>query len=144
MIEVPSAAITADILASRVDFFSIGSNDLTQYTLAADRDNQRLVGLFNSLHPSVLTLIKNSITAAHKNNIPVTVCGEMSGNPLAVPLLIGLGVDELSMNPSQLNGVSKVISKIETEKSQLLARDILKLVSVRDIEKKLMEFNLSL
>ena len=144
MIEVPSAAIMADMLASKVDFFSIGSNDLTQYTLAADRDNQKLVGLFNSFHPSVLSLIKNTITAAQKHNIPVTVCGEMSGNPLAIPLLIGLGVDELSMNPSQLNEASKVISKMETEKAKLLADDILKLAGVKDIEKKLMEFNLSL
>ena len=144
MIEVPSAAIMADTLASKVDFFSIGSNDLTQYTLAVDRDNQKLINLFNSFHPSVLSLIKNTIKAAHKHNIPVTVCGEMSGNPLVVPLLIGLGVDQLSMNPSQLNKTSIIISKIEIENAKLLADDIMKLSSVKEIEKKLTEFNMHL
>jgi len=144
MIEVPSAAITADKLASKVNFFSIGSNDLTQYTLATDRDNQKLIGLFNSFHPSVLCLIKNTIKAAHKNNIPVSVCGEMAGNALTIPLLIGLGVDQLSMNPSQLNQTSEIISKLEIETTKLLADDILELSNVKDVEKKLTEFNLSL
>ncbi len=144
MIEVPSAAIMADMLASKVNFFSIGSNDLTQYTLATDRDNQKLIGLFNSFHPSVLSLIKNTITAAHKHNIPVTVCGEMAGNPLTIPLLIGLGIDQLSMNPSQLNRTSEIIAKIEIETARLLADDIMKLSNVKDVEKMLTEFNLSL
>ena len=82
--------------------------------------------------------------AAHKHNIPVTVCGEMSGNPIAIPLLIGLGVDQLSMNPSQLNKTSKIISKIEIERTRLLADDIMKLSNVKEIEKKLTEFNLLL
>jgi len=144
MIEVPSAAITAEMLAPRVDFFSIGSNDLTQYTLAMDRDNQKLIGLFNSLHPSVLSLIQKTITAAHAHNIPVTLCGEMSGNPLAIPLLIGLGIDQLSMNPSQLKETSTIISKIDTNKTKILANDILKLSNVKEIEKKLSEFIQSL
>lgn len=144
MIEIPSAALMADTLAPIVNFFSIGTNDLTQYTLAADRENQKLIGLFNSLHPAVLSLIINSITAAHKHNIPVTVCGEISGNPLAIPLLIGLGVDQLSMNPAQLDETAKIISKIEIPSARLLADEILELSNVKEIEKKLIEFNRSL
>ncbi|MCP4705608.1 MAG: phosphoenolpyruvate--protein phosphotransferase [candidate division Zixibacteria bacterium] len=144
MIEVPSAAITADVLASKVDFFSIGTNDLTQYTLATDRDNQKLIGLFNSFHPSVLSLIKHTISAAHNHNIPVTVCGEMAGNPIAIPLLIGMGVDQLSMNPSQLNKASEIISLIDIDKTKIIADNIMKLSNVKEIEKKLTEFIFSL
>ncbi len=144
MIEVPAAAIAADILAPKVAFFSIGSNDLTQYTLAADRDNKRLVRVFNPLHPAVLRLIRMTLDAANNHNIPVTVCGELSGDPLAIPLLIGMGVNELSMNPSKLNNAANIISKIRYQEAVQLADNINKLTGLREIEKMLLEFNLSL
>ena len=144
MIEVPSAAVSADLFAEKVDFFSIGSNDLTQYTLAADRDNRKLVKLFNQLHPAVIKLIRMTIDAANRNNIPVTVCGEVSGDALAIPLLIGLGVTELSMNPSKLHNAAGVIPKISMNDARKLADRILRLKSPKEIEGKLLEFNMAL
>jgi len=144
MIEVPSAAISADTLAGKVSFLSIGSNDLTQYTLAADRDNKKLVRIFNPLHPAVLRLIKMTVDAGKKHNIPITVCGEMSGDALAIPLLIGLGIDELSMNPSRLHNAYNVIPRLTVASAKKLANEIMKLNNLKDIEGRLLEFNLAL
>ncbi len=144
MIEVPSAAVNAEFLADKVDFFSIGSNDLTQYTLAADRDNRKLVKVFNQLHPSVIKLIRMTIDAANMANIPVTVCGEVSGDALAIPLLIGMGVSELSMNPSKLHNAAGVIPKISMSDARKLADRIMRMKSPREIEGKLLEFNMAL
>ncbi|RKX29605.1 MAG: phosphoenolpyruvate--protein phosphotransferase [Candidatus Zixiibacteriota bacterium] len=113
MIEVPSAALTADNLAKSVDFISIGTNDLTQYVLAADRTNRRVVSLYNPLHPAVLNMIKMVVDASHRNRIPVSVCGELAGDTVAVPLLIGMGVDTLSMSPNRIVDVCRVIKKID-------------------------------
>jgi phosphotransferase system enzyme I (PtsI) len=99
MFEVPSAALIADSLARECDFFSVGTNDLTQYTLAVDRGNEAIAHLFRPLHPAVLALIDMSVRAAARAGIPITVCGEMASNPLAVPLLVGLGIGELSGTP---------------------------------------------
>lgn len=113
MVEVPSIALQAKDVAEEVDFFSIGSNDLTQYTLASDRGNERVSGLFNSNHPSVWKLIKMAYDAAEKASIPISVCGEMAGKPVMAAALLGLGINELSMNPSSIPEVKKVLCNSE-------------------------------
>jgi phosphotransferase system enzyme I (PtsI) len=144
MIEVPSAAVSADILGERVDFFSIGSNDLTQYTLAADRTNQKLVKIFNPLHPAVLRMIQLAVEAGRKHNIPVTVCGEMAGDIIAVPLLLGMGVNQLSMNPSKLYNVCRLIPRIKMSRTVDIARKTLRLKTLKEVETALFDYNIKL
>ncbi len=114
MIEVPSAAILSDALARECDFFSIGTNDLTQYTLAVDRGNERVAHLYNSLHPAVLSLIDMSVRAASRAGIPISVCGEVATSPLAVPILIGLGIDELSGAPGAAPVVKEIVRALDS------------------------------
>ncbi len=114
MIEVPSAALTANMLAEQCDFFSIGTNDLTQYTLAVDRGNERVAHLYDSMHPAVLQLIQLTVQAAEGARIPVSICGEMATNPLAVPILVGLGIGELSGTPAAIPVVKEIIRALET------------------------------
>ncbi|HVY11991.1 MAG TPA: putative PEP-binding protein, partial [Alphaproteobacteria bacterium] len=109
MIEIPGAALSADALALASDFFSIGSNDLTQYTLAIDRADEQVADLYNPLHPAVLRLIQFTTEAALRARIPVSLCGEMASNPKLSPLLVGLGIRELSMTPARLPEVKRVI-----------------------------------
>ena len=109
MIETPSAAILADKLAAKVDFFSIGTNDLIQYTLAVDRTSEKVAYLYQPTNPSILTLIKYVVDAARKHGIWVSVCGEMAGDPQYIPLLMGLGISELSMSPVSINLIRKII-----------------------------------
>lgn len=109
MIEVPSAAMTADILAKECQFFSVGTNDLIQYSLAVDRVNERIAHLYQPTHPAILRLLKQVVEAAHARGIPVAVCGEMAGDVALVPLLVGLGVDELSANPPVLPSTKRLI-----------------------------------
>lgn len=109
MIEVPSAVMMADTIARHVDFFSIGTNDLTQYTLAVDRGNDKISDLFDSYHPSIWKLIKITADAAHKEGIDVSVCGEMASNPEAAGCLLGMGINELSMNPGAIPRTKSVI-----------------------------------
>jgi len=125
MIETPSAAVISDILAKEVDFFSIGTNDLIQYTLAIDRTNDKVSYLYNPLHPAVLRLIKMTVENAHKNGIEVGVCGEIASNQEFVPILIGLGVDELSVNPSKILNVKKKILQTRYEEENLRVRELL-------------------
>lgn len=122
MVETPSAAIIAESLARECNFFSIGSNDLTQYTLAVDRGNEKVAKLYDNFHPSVLRLIDMVIKAGHKHGIWVGLCGEFAALPLAIPLLIGLGIDELSMAPSALPQAKKIIRFLDTQKAAELAR----------------------
>jgi phosphotransferase system enzyme I (PtsI) len=129
MIEVPSAALIADQLASVVDFFSIGTNDLIQYTLAADRLNSKLEYLNQPYHLSILRLIHMVTTAAKKAKIKTAVCGEMASDPIAACLLIGLGVDELSMTSSSIVKVKDKILKNSYEDLVKLSHKILSLTS---------------
>ena len=140
MIEVPSAALAADQFAKEASFLSIGSNDLVQYTLAVDRDNMNVANLYRKFHPTVLKLIKMTIESAKRYNTSVSVCGEMAGDPLAVPLLIGMGIESLSMSPSKLFENSNMVSVMSLAETQKLADEALGLERCRDIEKLLAEF----
>jgi phosphotransferase system enzyme I (PtsP) len=115
MIEVPSAALTAEVLARECDFFSIGTNDLTQYTLAVDRGNERVTHLYDACHPAVLALIDHSVRAAARAGISVSLCGEMASNPLSVPLLVGLGIEELSGTPSAVPVVKEIVHALDSD-----------------------------
>jgi len=118
MIEVPSAVYLAKRLASRADFLSIGTNDLTQYLLAVDRNNSRVAALYDALHPAVIDAVRKTITDAHSIGKPVSVCGEMAGDPAAALLLVGMGIDSLSMSASSLNRIKWVIRSFNAEKAR--------------------------
>jgi phosphotransferase system enzyme I (PtsI) len=124
MIETPSAAIISDILAREVDFFSIGTNDLIQYTLAIDRVNEHVAYLYRPLHPAVLRIIRETVRAAHTAGIPVAMCGEMAGEPIHTQLLIGMGIDSLSMNAVSLPRVKKIVRATRLADAQRLAAGI--------------------
>lgn len=125
MIEIPSAALTADVLAEHVNFFCIGTNDLTQYTLAVDRVNDSVIHLYQPMHPAVLKLIQNTIDAGHRHDIWVGVCGEVAADPLMAVLLLGMGIDELSMAPVALPAVKDVIRKTPLSEAKKLAQSVL-------------------
>ncbi len=133
MIEVPSAALISDELAKHVDFFSIGTNDLIQYTIAVDRGNEKIAHLYQPFHPGVLRIIKFIIDSAHNANIPVGMCGEMASNPYATILLAGLGLDEFSMSPSSLLEVRKILRTVKYTEAKKMANEILKLNSSTQI-----------
>jgi phosphotransferase system enzyme I (PtsI) len=126
MIEVPSAAICADLIAPEVDFFSIGTNDLIQYTVAADRVNPHVADLYRPTHPAVVRLIRRTIEAANDHGIPTAVCGEMAGDITLTPLLIGLGVEELSVGPQQVPRVGQAIRSLSHAECAAMADDALK------------------
>ncbi len=133
MIEIPSAALIADALAQRVKFFSIGSNDLIQYTLAADRTNEKVSHLYEPTHPAILRLIKMTVDAAHKHGIWAGVCGEIAGDPFLTPLLLGLGVDELSCAPPVVAQVKYIIRRLKLTEAQALAEFALQCESPSEI-----------
>ena len=126
MIEVPSAALTADILAQRSDFFSIGTNDLVQYSLAVDRGNEKVSYLAQTLHPAILRLLKNTIDAAHAKGIKAAMCGEMAGDPGLAALLLGLNLDEFSMAASSIPLVKQAVRELSFGACQKLAAELLK------------------
>jgi phosphotransferase system enzyme I (PtsI) len=140
MIEVPAAALNASLLAAQVDFLSIGSNDLIQYLLAVDRGNSLVSTLYDEFDPAVLTTIKYVINAGHKQKVWVGICGEMGGNPLAAPLLVGMGIDELSVVPAVLPEIKKIIRSISFESMQELSRRALMMSSGEEVEHHLREF----
>ena len=133
MIEIPSAALTCDILAPEVDFFSIGTNDLIQYALAVDRINEKIAYLYEPAHPAVLRLIKTIIETGHAKNIWVGMCGEMAGDPILTPVLLGLGLDELSTSPLMLPEIKKIIRSMNYEEAKEIARHALSLSTGADV-----------
>lgn len=140
MIEIPSAAATTDLLARSCDFFSIGTNDLIQYLLAIDRGNDRIAHLYEPTHPAVLRTLKHIVDEAHRAKVPVSVCGEMAGDPVLVPLLLGLGVDALSMTPPLLPAVKYLIRAMTMTDARELAAAALTLSSGAEIHAKCAAF----
>jgi phosphotransferase system enzyme I (PtsI) len=134
MVEVPSAALIADKFAKEVDFFSIGTNDLIQYTFAADRMNERVSYLYQPYHPSLLRLIKMVIDASHKEGKWTGMCGELAGNEKALPLMLGLGLDEFSMNSSNILKIRKLICSFDYSKAKKVADKALKMTSSKEVE----------
>jgi phosphotransferase system enzyme I (PtsI) len=134
MIEVPSAAMTADILAKEADFFSIGTNDLIQYSLAVDRTNEKVAYLYEPSHPAVLRLIKNIIDAAHAAHIDVGMCGEMAGEPYLALILLGLGLDEFSMPPQMIPEIKYIIRSISLSESHEIAHNAMQLLTSKEVE----------
>lgn len=139
MVEVPSAAIIADVLAEAADFFSIGTNDLSQYTLAADRTNPAVAVRADALEPAVLRLIQNVVVAAHRRGRWVGLCGELGGDPLAAPVLVGLDIDELSMNARAVPLVKAAIRRLSASAAQQIAQHCLKLASAAEVRQYLSE-----
>ena len=133
MIEIPSAAITADLLAHDCDFFSIGTNDLIQYLLAIDRVNDKIAHLYEPTHPAVIRTLKSVVQQAHSQNIKVSVCGEMAGDAVYAPLLLGLGIDELSMSPPLIPAVKYLIRSMNLSDAQKLAAEALKMTTAKEI-----------
>jgi phosphotransferase system enzyme I (PtsI) len=126
MIEVPSAVITADLMAKEVDFFSIGTNDLIQYSLAIDRGNKQVAHLYQPLDPAILRMIKHVADVSKENDIKVFMCGEMAGTPHYTPILLGMELDELSMNPQSIPVIKRMIRSIKQESARALIVEAMK------------------
>jgi phosphotransferase system enzyme I (PtsI) len=134
MIEVPSAAVTSDILAARAEFFSIGTNDLIQYTLAVDRGNEKVAYLYEPFHPGVLRLIRTTIENAHARGIPVGMCGELAGDPLATVVLLGLGLDSFSMGPIGIPLIKRIVRSVGIMEAEAFVRSLVPMGSGAEIE----------
>ncbi len=141
MIEIPSAAATIDILEKQCDFFSVGTNDLIQYMLAIDRGNDRIAHLYEPAHPAVLRTLKRIVDDAHALDVPVSVCGEMAGDPVYAPLLLGLGVDALSMSPPAIPAVKFLVRAMKMSAAKALAKEVLEMTVAKDIYAKCQQFN---
>jgi phosphoenolpyruvate-protein phosphotransferase (PTS system enzyme I) len=139
MIEIPSAAIIADLLAREVDFFSVGTNDLIQYALAIDRINEQVAYLYEPLHPAVLRMLRTIVSAAHNEGIWVSMCGEMGGDPLYTLLLVGLGFDELSMTPASIPLVKRMIRSITYNQATDLSWRLFRCATAQEVEAVLRE-----
>ncbi|HEN21144.1 MAG TPA: phosphoenolpyruvate--protein phosphotransferase, partial [Desulfobacteraceae bacterium] len=133
MIEIPSAVSMAEVLARHVDFFSIGTNDLIQYALAIDRINEHVAHMYEPFHPAISRMIQQVVAAARKAGINVSICGEMAGDPLCIPILLGLGLDELSMNARSIPFIKKIIREISMKDARLDFENILKLSTAKEI-----------
>jgi phosphotransferase system enzyme I (PtsI) len=139
MIETPAAAVASDVLANEVDFFSIGTNDLIQYTLAVDRVNDKVAYLYEPLHPSVLRLIQHVIDTAHRRGIWVGLCGEMAGDPIMAAVLVGMGIDELSMGPVRIPEIKQVIRGLRLGDVKALGRELLTKSSAEQVRETIKE-----
>lgn len=139
MVEVPAAAMIAEHLAREVDFFAIGTNDLTQYTLAVDRGNEQVANLFRPFHPAVLRLVERVISVGARAGIPVSLCGEMAADPLAVPVLVGLGLKEFSMHPPALPLARSLVRALSFREARKMAQKALALATAKEIEEYLLE-----
>jgi phosphotransferase system enzyme I (PtsI) len=135
MIEIPSAVTMADELARHVDFFSIGTNDLIQYALAIDRINERVAYMYQPFHPAILRMIRQVVRAAKEAGIKVALCGEMAGDPLCVTILMGLGIDELSMNAQAIPVIKRLIRSVSMEEVRADLQDILKLMTAEEVRR---------
>lgn len=140
MVEIPSSAVMADEFAKECDFFSVGTNDLIQYTIAVERGNEKLVNLYSHFNPAVIHLIKSAIDGAHKNGILCGMCGEAAGDVNFIPLLVGLGLDELSMNANKILKARKLIINLNFEECKELANKVLKLESTEEVKRILDNF----
>lgn len=140
MVEVPSAALTANVFAQKVDFISIGTNDLTQYTMSADRTNARVANLYNTYHPSVLQLIKMTVDACKTHKKPVSICGEVAGDHLGLPLFIGMGVEQLSMNPAKIYDMCRLVKRIDSEQARQLTAAVVGCASATSVLRRLEAF----
>ncbi len=133
LIEVPSAVIMADVMAEMVDFFSIGTNDLIQYALAIDRSNRDVAHLYHPLHPAIIRMLKQIADVANSKGIRVAMCGEMAGDPFHVPILIGMGIHELSMNPQAIPAVKSMIRSLRLEDTRRLMNEVLKKTTAKEV-----------
>jgi phosphotransferase system enzyme I (PtsI) len=140
MIEVPSAAFTSDILARRVSFFSIGTNDLIQYLIAVDRENERIAYLYEPFHPGVLRLLKTVIDNAHSSGIPVSMCGEMAADPYAAVVLLGLGLDGFSMSAIAIPEIKRIIRSVTLAEAEELAGSVLSLKSQHEVDRRVRQW----
>ncbi len=134
MIEVPSASITADILAKEVDFFSIGTNDMIQYALAIDRVNEHVSYLYEPLHPAILRIIRNVVQTAHQAEIPVAICGEMAAEPAYALILLGMGLDEFSMTPASIPRIKRILRMSRFEEAVALVDHLFQFSTASEIE----------
>ena len=139
MVEVPSAVVMMDRFVDEADFFSIGSNDLIQYALAVDRSNKDVAGLYTAADPSVIRLIDMSIKAADRANVPINLCGQMSGNPTYTMLLLGMGLRSLSVTPSAVPEIKKICRSVTIEQCEVISQKVMTLEGAREIKNYLRE-----
>ncbi|MEG2870251.1 MAG: putative PEP-binding protein, partial [Clostridium sp.] len=140
MVETAAASFMADAFAKEVDFFSIGTNDLTQYTMAVDRSNEKVSYLYSAFNPAVLRSIRHIIECGHKEGIMVGMCGEAAGDPLMIPLLLAFGLNEFSMSAPSMLKARKLITSYHTEKLKEMADEVMQLVTADEIEQFMMKF----
>ncbi len=140
MIEVPSAALTVDLLAAEADFFSVGTNDLIQYCLAVDRTDDRVSAMYAPLHPAILRMLRHVVRGARRRGVPVAVCGEMAAESSLLPLLTGLGLREFSMAPAAIPMAKQVVRSLHTADTARLASRALRAATTDDVERTLAEF----
>jgi phosphotransferase system enzyme I (PtsI) len=139
MIEVPSAVTMADALANFVDFFSIGTNDLIQYALAIDRINEHVAYMYQPFHPAILRMIQQVVNAADKAGITVSLCGEMAGDPLCVSILLGLGLNDLSMNARTIPIIKKVIRALSLKQAREDFRNVIRLTTAKEVRNYILD-----
>ncbi len=140
MVETPSAVALADQFAREAEFFSIGTNDLIQYTMAVDRGNSKIAHLYQHLHPSILRLLRLTVEAARRRKVHVAVCGEMAGDPLSVPILIGLAIDEFSVSPNMIPEVKRIIRSVTFDECRALVRRVSRFRTTAEIETEIEAF----